>query len=69
MLYRAMQPLALALFGLPIVMAYPIPVFYGPALVFLGTMFLMHKRLFPDIPFVGNCSRKSTVSGVIVGAD
>ena len=65
MLYRAMQPLALALFGLPIAMAYPIPVFYGPALVFLGSMFLLHKRFFADIPFVGTCSRKSAVGGVI----
>ncbi|MFZ3176072.1 MAG: CPBP family intramembrane glutamic endopeptidase [Thiobacillus sp.] len=66
MLYRAMQPLALALFGLPIAMTYPIPVFYGPALVFLGTMFVAHKRFcFPDMLFVGTFSRKSAVSGII----
>jgi len=60
-----MQPLALALLGRPIAMAYPILVFFGPALVFLGTMFLLHKRLFPDIPFIGVCSRKRVVCGVI----
>lgn len=61
-----MKPLAVALFGFPIAMAYPVPVFYGPALVFLGAMLLMHKRLcFPDISFVGTNSRKSVVSGVI----
>lgn len=66
MAYRAMKPLVLVLFGLPIAMTYPIPVFYGPALVFLGIMFLVHKRLcFPDISFVGTYSRKRAVIGVI----
>jgi membrane protease YdiL (CAAX protease family) len=64
-LYRAMKPLELAVFGFPTAMAYPIPVFYGPPLVLLGVMFLLHKRLFPDIPFVGTCSRKNAVQGII----
>jgi len=64
--YRMMNPLVVALFGFPVAIAYPIPVFYGPALVFLGAMFLMHKRFcFPDISFAGTSNRKSAVIGVI----
>jgi uncharacterized protein len=66
MLYRALKPLAVAVFGYPATMAYPIPVIYGPALVFLAAMFLVHKRFcFHDISFVGTCSLKSAVSGIV----
>lgn len=63
--YRAMKPWVIVLFGSPAVTAYPVLAFYGPALVFLGAMFLAHKRLFPDIDFVGTCSRKSIVYGLV----
>ena len=50
----------------PIAMSYPVLVFFGPALGFLGIMFMMHKRLFfPDISFAGTFSRKSIVGGVV----
>lgn len=66
LLYRTLSTLAVALFDFPVVMGYPILVYYGPALVFLGAMFLAHKRFcFPDIFFVGTCGGKSAVSGVI----
>ncbi len=59
--------LVIGLFGNPVNKVYNILVFFGPALIFLGATFLMHKRFcFPDISFVGTNKRKWTVIGITV---
>jgi len=63
--YWAMKPWAAGLFGLSARTAYPFLVLLGPALIFLGAMFFAHKRLFPDIRFVGFCNRKNVAYGVL----
>jgi uncharacterized protein len=53
------------LFGNPVTNVYSILLSFGPALIFLAAMFLMHKRFcFPDISFVGTNNRKWAVIGV-----
>jgi len=45
--------------------AYSIIFAYGPALVFLGAMFYVHRRVFfPDIQVVGTIKRPDIVAGV-----
>jgi membrane protease YdiL (CAAX protease family) len=45
---------------------YPILINYGPAALFLASMFLLHRKLFfPDIKFVGQFNRKQVLAGVI----
>jgi uncharacterized protein len=66
LLYLVMKKLVPLLFGLPIVQAYPILMLDGPALIFLGAMFLMQRRFcFADISFVGTYNRKSIFCGII----
>lgn len=66
MLFWVMNQLLIALFGNPITPLYRIFLFFGPALIFLGAMFLMHKRFcFPEISFVGINNHKWAFIGGI----
>lgn len=59
-------PLSVGQFNLlPIASGYPIIFYYGPALVFLWLMFIVHRRTwFRDIRFVGEVCRRDLLTGI-----
>ncbi|KVL32097.1 hypothetical protein WS98_21370 [Burkholderia territorii] len=50
--------------GLPTLLSDPILISYGPASIFLGAMFVVHRQVwFPDLQFVGTWGRRDLVIG------
>lgn len=64
--YRSLVSVVASQFDLLTRAFYPILINYGPAALFLASMFLLHRKLFfPDIKFVGRFNRKQVLAGVI----
>jgi len=64
--YRSLVPVVASQFDLLTRAFYPILINYGPAALFLASMFLLHRKLFfPDIKFVGQFNRKQVLAGMI----
>lgn len=67
LIYWIMRPFLGMFFGFSITSGFPILVYYGIPLLFLGAMFALQKRFWcPDISFVGSFSKKDVIFGVVV---